>query len=76
MKLKEYLKSLLLKKHKKIDKISEITDDKIAETLQKEEEDDTNSWKDWKENQTEKPGWNLWEDEKKSDFDVPQEDQD
>ena len=43
MKLKEYLKSLLLKKHKKIDKISEITDDKIAETLQKEEEDDTDS---------------------------------
>jgi hypothetical protein len=42
-KLKEYLKSLLLKKRKKIDKISKITDDEIAQTLKKEEEDDIDS---------------------------------
>lgn len=74
-KLKEYLKSLLLKKRKKIDRISEITDDKIAETLKKEEEDD-DSWNDWGESKTEKPGWDIWEDEKKSDFDTPPEDKD
>lgn len=75
-KLKEYLKSLLLKKRKKIDKISKITDDEIAETLKKEEEDDTDSWNNWEENEISNPKWNEWEEEKKSDFDIPPEDHD
>jgi hypothetical protein len=38
-KLKEYLKSLVFKRRKKIDEISETTDDEIAKTLKKKEED-------------------------------------
>ncbi len=74
-KLKEYLKSLVFKRRKKIDEISETTDDEIAKTLKKKEEDGE-SWDDWKENENQKPQWNMWEDEKKSEFDIPPEDQD
>lgn len=80
-KIKEYLKSLVFKKHKKIDKISDIMDEELAKTLQgedKEKKPKDESWMGWKEGEDDnkKPRENRWDKEKKREFDTPPEDQD
>lgn len=90
-KIKEYLKSLFLKKHKrKTKKISDTTNKELTKIIDQDEEDfdeeDNMEENEWWENDSEDMKENGWESgqqgenwsegEKKQEFEIPPEDQD
>lgn len=89
--IKEYLKSLSFKKHKKnTKKISDITNDELTKTMNQEWEEfsdieEERQWDSENSNSEKHESWdensedmwkNGWENNEKGEFDIPPEDQD